>query len=73
MAGRSWCGENRWSYWGTAYLPFLGDQVTGKTIAIIGTGRIGLAMIKKCVGLDMNILCYDPRIRITSMRPPSRN
>src|SRR5580704_13084011 len=42
------------------YLPFLGDEVTGKTIAIIGTGRIGLAMIKKCAGFDMNMLCYDP-------------
>src|SRR5258706_2247172 len=41
-------------------LPFLGDEFTGKAIAIIGTGRIGLAMIKKCAGFDMNILCYDP-------------
>jgi len=51
--------ENKWSYW-HPYLPFLGDEVTGKTVAIIGTGRIGLAMIKKCTGFDMNILCYDP-------------
>ena len=51
--------ENRWGYW-HPYLPFLGDEITGKTIAIIGTGRIGLAMIKKCAGFDMNILCYDP-------------
>jgi len=51
--------ENKWDYW-HPYLPFLGDEVTGKTIAIIGTGRIGLAMIKKCAGFDMNILCYDP-------------
>src|ERR1700730_5502739 len=51
--------ENQWGYW-HPYLPFLGDEVTGKTIAIIGTGRIGLAMIKKCLGFDMNILCYDP-------------
>lgn len=51
--------ENQWGYW-HPYLPFLGDEVTGKTIAIIGTGRIGLAMIKKCTGFDMNILCYDP-------------
>jgi len=41
-------------------LPFLGDEVTGKTVAIIGTGRIGLAMIKKCAGSTMNILCFDP-------------
>jgi glyoxylate reductase len=51
--------DQKWGYW-HPYLPFLGDEVTGKTIAIIGTGRIGLAMIKKCAGFDMNILCYDP-------------
>jgi len=51
--------ENRWGYW-HPYLPFLGDEVTGKTVAVIGTGRIGLAFIKKCAGLDMNILCFDP-------------
>jgi glyoxylate reductase len=51
--------ENRWGYW-HPYLPFLGDEVTGKTVAVIGTGRIGLAMIKKCAGFDMNILCFDP-------------
>src|SRR5579863_7961336 len=51
--------ENKWGYW-HPYLPFLGDEVTGKTVAIIGTGRIGLAMIKKCAGFDMNILCFDP-------------
>jgi glyoxylate reductase len=51
--------EQKWPSW-HPFLPFLGDEVTSKTIAIIGTGRIGLAMIKKCSGFDMNILCYDP-------------
>jgi glyoxylate reductase len=51
--------ENKWGYW-HPYLPFLGDEVTGKTVSVIGTGRIGLALIKKCVGFDMNVLCYDP-------------
>lgn len=64
LARRMWTAEhllreNKWNYWHPS-LPLLGDEVTGKTIAIIGTGRIGLAMIKKCAGLDMNILCYDP-------------
>ncbi len=64
LARRMWTAEhltrdNQWSYWHPS-LPFLGDEVTGKTIAIIGTGRIGLAMIKKCAGFDMNMLCYDP-------------
>jgi glyoxylate reductase len=51
--------ENKWGAW-HPFLPFLGDEVTSKTIAVIGTGRIGLAMIKKCSGFDMDILCYDP-------------
>jgi glyoxylate reductase len=64
LARRMWPAEhltreNQWGFW-HPYLPFLGDEVTGKTIAIIGTGRIGLAMIKKCAGFDMNFLCYDP-------------
>lgn len=64
LARKMWSAEhltrdNRWGYW-HPYLPFLGDEVTGKTIAIIGTGRIGLAMIKKCTGFDMDMLCYDP-------------
>src|SRR5256885_3558992 len=54
--------ENRWGSW-HPFLPFLGDEVTGKTIAIIGTGRIGQAMIKKCSGFDMNVVCYDPAYR----------
>jgi glyoxylate reductase len=51
--------EQTWPSW-HPFLPFLGDEVTGKTVAVIGTGRIGLAMIKKCSGFDMNVLCYDP-------------
>jgi glyoxylate reductase len=64
LARRLWSSErlvreNQWGYW-HPYLPFLGDEVTGKTVAVIGTGRIGLSFIKKCTGFDMNILCYDP-------------
>ena len=64
VARRLWDGEklvreNKWGSW-HPFLPFLGDEVTGKTIAVIGTGRIGQAVIKKCTGFDMNILCYDP-------------
>src|SRR5262249_34186499 len=54
--------ENRWGSW-HPYLPFLGDEVTGKTVAIIGAGRIGKALAKKCIGLEMDILLYSPRSR----------
>src|SRR5437763_14054226 len=51
--------EQKWPSW-HPFLPFLGDEVTGKTMAVIGTGRIGLAMIKKWSGVDMNNLGHDP-------------
>ena len=51
--------ENRWGTW-HPYLPFLGDEVTGKTIGVIGTGRIGQAFIKKALSFDADILCFDP-------------
>src|SRR6185503_16769581 len=51
--------ENRWDSW-HPYHPFLGDEVTGKSVAVIGTGRIGKAFARKCIGLDMDLLLYDP-------------
>jgi glyoxylate reductase len=50
--------ENRWGAW-HPYLPFLGDEVTGKTVGVIGLGRIGQAFIKKALAFDVNFLCYD--------------
>jgi glyoxylate reductase len=54
--------DNQWHFW-HPFLPFLGDEVTGKTIAVVGTGRIGQAMISKCSGFEMNVLCYDAEYR----------
>jgi glyoxylate reductase len=51
--------EGKWPSW-HPYAPFLGDEVTGRTVGVIGTGRIGKAFIKKAVGMDMDVLCYDP-------------
>jgi len=51
--------EGKWPSW-HPFEPFLGDEVTARTVAVIGTGRIGKSFIKKAVGFDMNVLCYDP-------------
>lgn len=37
-----------------------GFDLRGKTIGIIGTGKIGKAVIKMLVGFEMNIIAYDP-------------
>jgi D-lactate dehydrogenase len=38
----------------------MGVDMHGKTAGIIGTGKIGIAMIKILNGFGMNILAYDP-------------
>src|SRR5881398_3926735 len=48
--------EGRWGSW-HPFLPFLGDEVTGKIVAVIGTGRIGQALVRKASGFAMNVLC----------------
>lgn len=39
---------------------FMGTQVAGKTLGIIGLGRIGLAVAARARGLEMRVLGYDP-------------
>jgi glyoxylate reductase len=51
--------RSEWGSW-HPYHPILGDEVTGKTVAVIGTGRIGKAFARKCVGLDVDLLLVNP-------------
>ncbi|MFH0258426.1 2-hydroxyacid dehydrogenase [Vibrio rumoiensis] len=37
-----------------------GFNFYGKTAGVIGTGKIGLAIMRILKGLGMNVLCYDP-------------
>ncbi|MFZ0430251.1 MAG: D-glycerate dehydrogenase [Acidobacteriota bacterium] len=50
--------ELRWETWHPSK-PLLGDEVTGKTVGVVGTGRIGRAFVGKCLGFDMDVLCSD--------------
>ena len=38
----------------------MGTDLFHKTVGVIGTGKIGQAMIKILRGFEMNILAYDP-------------
>ncbi|HVK10998.1 MAG TPA: phosphoglycerate dehydrogenase [Gemmataceae bacterium] len=41
---------------------FLGSQVAGKTLGVIGLGRIGREVARRAVGLDMKVIGFDPLI-----------
>ena len=39
---------------------YMGTQVAGKTLGIVGLGRIGLEVAKRAQALEMKVLGYDP-------------
>lgn len=41
---------------------FLGVELRGKTLGVIGLGRIGTQVVKKAKAFEMKILAYDPYI-----------
>ncbi|HIH87010.1 MAG TPA: phosphoglycerate dehydrogenase [Methanosarcinales archaeon] len=41
---------------------FMGVEVRGKTLGVVGLGRIGAEVAKRAQGMEMNILAYDPFI-----------
>jgi glyoxylate reductase len=59
--GMDYVRQGKWKTWGLTLL--LGQEVYGKTLGLIGLGRIGQAMAKRARGFDMKIL-YTDRTRI---------
>ena len=49
--------QGEFRFW--APFHFLGHEVSGKTLGIIGMGRIGRAVVNRARGFNMNILYYD--------------
>ncbi len=39
---------------------FMGTEITGKTLGIIGTGNIGAVVVDRALGLKMKVIAYDP-------------
>jgi D-3-phosphoglycerate dehydrogenase len=47
--------EGRWDR-----AKYMGAQVAGKTLGVVGLGRIGLAVVKRAQAFEMRVLGYDP-------------
>jgi phosphoglycerate dehydrogenase len=53
-------GEERFNELKKSYTN--GVELRGKTLGIIGFGRIGQAVARMAIGLGMNVLAYDPKV-----------
>ena len=58
VEGHQYGADNKWKTWEP--LGHIGQDLVGKTIGIVGMGRIGYAMAKRCfAGWDMKIIYMD--------------
>jgi D-3-phosphoglycerate dehydrogenase len=39
---------------------YVGEQLAGKTLGIVGLGRVGAAVAKRALAFDMEVLAFDP-------------
>jgi glyoxylate reductase len=59
--GDKFTRTGKWKTWGP--IDFLGPDITGATLGIIGFGRIGQAMAKRACGFDMRVLYFDRELK----------
>src|SRR5919199_2912219 len=41
---------------------YIGTELTGKTLGLIGLGRVGSEVARRALGLDMRVVVYDPYV-----------
>lgn len=59
VEGDKFTRAGKWKTWGP--IDFLGPDITGATLGIVGFGRIGQALAKRAQGFDMRILYFSRR------------
>lgn len=57
VEGVNYVKAGHWKTWGPTL--FMGQDISGATLGIIGLGRIGQGMAKRASGFGMNILFFD--------------
>lgn len=68
VEGDAYARSGQWKAWGLQML--LGHDIYGKTLGIIGFGRIGQAMARRALGFDMSIQYFDSQPVPSSAVPP---
>lgn len=59
VEGDRWVRSGTWPGWGPTQL--LGTELNGRTLGIVGAGRIGSAVARRSVGFGMRVLYAHPR------------
>jgi D-3-phosphoglycerate dehydrogenase len=55
--------HNRWS----DRMKQLPGEITGKTVLVVGFGRIGTRTAKRCAALEMQVKVYDPHVQASTI------
>ena len=61
VEGDKFTRAGKWKTWGP--MDFLGPDITGATLGIIGFGRIGQGLARRAGGFDMRVLYHDTQRR----------
>src|SRR5512138_994776 len=59
VEGDAFTRAGKWKAWSPTM--FLGRDVHGKTLGILGLGRIGQAVARRAAGFNMKVIFYSPR------------
>lgn len=58
LEGVEYVRAGKWRTWGPTL--FMGHDIHGKTLGIVGLGRVGKAVAERAKGFKMRVLAYDP-------------
>ncbi len=59
LAAQAFVKERKWKYWSPEL--FLGTELSGSALGIIGLGNVGIRVAHRALGFAMRVLYYDPQ------------
>ncbi len=63
-SSHQWLKDGKWNGdYLQAYVKFRGNELTGKTVGLIGFGAVGQRIARLLAAFDCKVLYYDPFVR----------